>query len=118
MKIPRLSIFDNTFSNSIWNGFCFRYGKDRAKKIVSALSRPVNEFAIRVTLTKASREEVIEILEKNDWKTKQHKILPEIITAQTQGMNYVPYLQKASDYYNKIVYTEVNCIVCRCIRSV
>jgi 16S rRNA (cytosine967-C5)-methyltransferase len=95
LKIPRLSISDNTFSKSIWNGYCLRYGKDRAKKIVSALSRPVNEFAIRTTLTKTSPEEIIEILEKNNWKTKQHEILPEIVTARTQGMNHVPYLQSA-----------------------
>ncbi|NHK30727.1 MAG: RsmB/NOP family class I SAM-dependent RNA methyltransferase [Asgard group archaeon] len=95
MKIPRLSISENTFSNSIWNGFCLRYGKDRAKKIVSALSKPAKDFAIRTTLTKTSPEDVIEILEKNNWKAKQHKILPEIVTAQTQGMNYVPYLQSA-----------------------
>jgi 16S rRNA (cytosine967-C5)-methyltransferase len=95
LKIPRLGISDNTFSKSIWNGYCLRYGENRAKRILSGLSRPVSEFTILTTMTKTSPEQIIEILEKNNWKAKQNEILPEIVTAQTQGMNYVPYLQKA-----------------------
>ncbi|NHJ40980.1 MAG: hypothetical protein FK731_13195 [Asgard group archaeon] len=95
MKIPRLCVSENTFSKPIWDGFCQRYGRDRANKIVNSLSKPVKEFAIRTTLTKTTQEKVIEKLELNNWKAKRHKILPEIVTAQTKGMNYVPYLQNA-----------------------
>lgn len=92
LKIPRLSVSENTFSKFIWNGFCQRYGKERAKKIVTSLSKPVKEFAIRTTLTKTTRKKVIEKLEYNNWKAKEHDVLSEMVTVRTQGMNYVPYL--------------------------
>ncbi|MBN1328528.1 MAG: methyltransferase domain-containing protein [Candidatus Heimdallarchaeota archaeon] len=96
MKIPRLDTIEGTFSQDLWNRFCSRYGKFRAQKLIDSLSKPVNNFAIRVTTTKTSREEVIAKFETLGWKGTPHDILDEMILIKTKGRNIVNYLPNAS----------------------
>ena len=89
--IPRLSIEYNTFSSSIWNGFLKRYGENRTKNIVTALGKPVNNFSVRVTLTKTNRERMIEKLSELNWHAFPHPILEEILLVKTKGPKAIRY---------------------------
>jgi len=95
LKIPRLDIETQTFSNFLWNRFCNRYGVERAKKIVCALSKPVKNYSIRTNLVSFSRENLLEKLENFGWKGYEHPILEEMITIKTRGPNSVNYLKNA-----------------------
>ncbi|NHJ47663.1 MAG: methyltransferase domain-containing protein [Asgard group archaeon] len=92
MRIPKLNVKAQTFTSEIWDGLCSRYGDDRANNILSSLAKPVKHFAIRTNLIKVSTEHIISKLEEKGWKCQQNKTLPEIVMAQTKGMNPVPYL--------------------------
>ncbi|MBD3193088.1 MAG: methyltransferase domain-containing protein [Candidatus Heimdallarchaeota archaeon] len=92
MKIPRLDVDAGTFAKNLWERFSNRYGEVRAQKLLTALSRPVREFAVRVTLTKATRKEIAEFFEKNSWKASPHPLLEEMILIQTKGPRALPYL--------------------------
>ncbi|HUT82171.1 MAG TPA: PUA domain-containing protein [Candidatus Bathyarchaeia archaeon] len=95
MKIPHLDLASGTFSKDLWYRFCSRYGESRAQKLVDSLSKPVNNFAVRATTTKISREEVIAKFEALEWKSAPHEILDEIIKVKTKGRNIIPYLPDA-----------------------
>ncbi|MGC9777969.1 MAG: hypothetical protein HZR80_01850 [Candidatus Heimdallarchaeota archaeon] len=91
MKIPRLDPNEGTFSIDLWKRFCNRYGEKRSREIVQSLSRPVMDFAVRGTITKISREDVIELFEEAGWKASPHKILSEMLTVKTRGRFTVPF---------------------------
>jgi len=95
LNIPQLDPSQGTFSHDLWQRFLHRYGKSRATKLVKALSKPVRNYALRVTTTKVSREEIIEKFENNGWRAQPHDILNEMISVKTVGQNSVPYLNFA-----------------------
>lgn len=95
MKVPRLDITQNTFSHDIWERFCFRYGEQRAVSLLNSLSKPVKDYAIRVTTTMVSRDDLIEEFREMGWKARAHKKLDEIFTIETKGPYKIPYLSRA-----------------------
>ena len=95
MKIPRLDIDQKTCSHDIWDRFCSRYGEHRARRILFSLSKPVKQYAIRVTTTMVSRDNLIEEFKKLGWKTQTHKQLEEMFTIETKGPLKIPYLSRA-----------------------
>lgn len=95
MKYPRLDVNNGTFTKNLWKRFVERYGKVRAQKLVKSLAKPVKNFAVRVTITRFTREEVIENFEKNNWHASIHPFLEEMVLVQTRGPQSVPYLSRA-----------------------
>ncbi len=95
MKIPRLDIAQQTFSQDIWKRFCSRYGEHRARKLLDSLSKPGKQYAIRVTTTMVNRESMIEEFNELGWKTHPHKQLDEMFTVETKGPHKIPYLSRA-----------------------
>ncbi|MHA1124434.1 MAG: methyltransferase domain-containing protein [Candidatus Heimdallarchaeota archaeon] len=95
MKIPRLDIAHQTFSQDIWRRFCSRYGEHRARKLLDSLSKPVKQYAIRVTTTLVSRDSLIEEFIELGWKARAHKLLKEMFTIETKGPHKIPYLSRA-----------------------
>lgn len=93
MKIPRLNVDEGTFSEELFKRFKFRYGIEQSKKLLRSLSRPVDNYAIRASIHKISREHLIEKLEKDDWKCSMHKELLEIIVVKTKGPKLVQFYQ-------------------------
>ncbi|HUY01088.1 MAG TPA: RsmB/NOP family class I SAM-dependent RNA methyltransferase [Candidatus Deferrimicrobium sp.] len=81
------------FSKEIIKLFWEKYGQ-RTEKIIQALKRPCNKYAIRVNTLKTNSDEVIKILLSMNIQAEVHPKLEEVVELPVKGPFTIPEYKK------------------------